>query len=366
MNRKNLIGNQTLFISILLGGILPSLCFAQLSISSLGTSSTIDFDNTVSGVNSGEFDGSGFASSPSDGQLDCDGIIATGLSDGDGAFGTDKTSGDFARGTDSASPHNGVGTGGIYAFEVSSGNYAIGVQPGGSDFTPGSFILKITNSTGSTINAVYFSYTVYIFNDQGRANTFNSNHSSDGTNYTEISEFNITSTASAASSASWEATTRSATFAVSLDDGDIHYIKWTGNDDSGSGSRDEFALDDIVIHASGGTVMAGDAGFRMMSSPVDGTVYDDILGPLWIQGMTNGDVTNGTANVWTYDAANTEWDALSNLNTASLTAGQGYLVYVFTDVDNDGDDDLPVALSVSGTENSATVSVSTTASEWNL
>ena len=143
MNRKNLIGNQTLFISILLGGILPSLCFAQLSISSLGTSSTIDFDNTVSGVNSGEFDGSGFASSPSDGQLDCDGIIATGLSDGDGAFGTDKTSGDFARGTDSASPHNGVGTGGIYAFEVSSGNYAIGVQPGGSDFTPGSFILKI-------------------------------------------------------------------------------------------------------------------------------------------------------------------------------------------------------------------------------
>ena len=45
MNRKNSIGNQTLFISILLGGILPSLCFAQLSISSLGTSYTIDFDN---------------------------------------------------------------------------------------------------------------------------------------------------------------------------------------------------------------------------------------------------------------------------------------------------------------------------------
>ena len=167
MNRKNSIGNQTLFISILLGGILPSLCFAQLSISSLGTSYTIDFDNTVSGVNSGEFDGSGFASSPSDGQLDCDGIIATGLSDGDGAFGTDKTSGDFARGTDSASPHNGVGTGGIYAFEVSSGNYAIGVQPGGSDFTPGSFILKITSvESHSFANWFCSHFTVLSFQEQ--------------------------------------------------------------------------------------------------------------------------------------------------------------------------------------------------------
>jgi hypothetical protein len=115
-----------------------------------------------------------------------------------------------------------------------------------------------------------------------------------------------------------------------------------------------------------GQVINGNSGFRMMSSPVAGTVYDDILDPLWIQGMTNGDVTSGDANVWTYDAANTEWDALSNLNTASLTAGQGFLVYVFSDVDNDGDDDLPVYLSVSGTENSATTNISTSASKWNL
>nr|ABZ07817.1 hypothetical protein ALOHA_HF4000ANIW141I9ctg2g4 [uncultured marine microorganism HF4000_ANIW141I9] len=105
------------------------------------------------------------------------------------------------------------------------------------------------------------------------------------------------------------------------------------------------------------TISGSSNHFRMMSSPVDGTVYDDILGPLWIQGMTNGDVTSGTANVWTYDYANTEWDALTNLNTASQVAGEGFLVYVFTDVDNDGDDDLPVTLSVSGTENSGSVEV---------
>ena len=103
------------------------------------------------------------------------------------------------------------------------------------------------------------------------------------------------------------------------------------------------------------TISGSSNHFRMMSSPVDGTVYDDILGPLWIQGMTNGDVTSGTANVWTYDGADAEWDALTNLNTASQVAGEGFLVYVFTDTDFDGDDDLPVILSVSGTENSGNV-----------
>ena len=97
--------------------------------------------------------------------------------------------------------------------------------------------------------------------------------------------------------------------------------------------------------------------FRMMSSPEAGTVYDDILEPLWIQGMTGGDVTIGTANVWTYDATNTEWDALTNLNTASQVAGEGFLVYVYTDVDNDGDDDLPVSVEAGGTENSGSVEV---------
>ena len=123
---------------------------------------------------------------------------------------------------------------------------------------------------------------------------------------------------------------------------------------------------DSDAYLSPHVTISGDDGFRMMSSPIAGTVYDDILGDLWIQGMTNGDTESGTANVWTYDASTPEWSALTNLNTASLTAGQGFLVYVFSDTDNDGDDDLSVTLSVAGTENSATVTRSTTASEWNL
>jgi len=99
--------------------------------------------------------------------------------------------------------------------------------------------------------------------------------------------------------------------------------------------------------------------FRMMSSPVAGQIYSDLLSELWTQGMAGADVTTSSANVWTYDAASTPvWTALSNLNTASLTAGQGFLIYVYTNTDNSGaTNDLPVTLSVSGTENSGNVTV---------
>ncbi len=115
-----------------------------------------------------------------------------------------------------------------------------------------------------------------------------------------------------------------------------------------------------------GQAISGNSGFRILSSPVSGQVYDDLLSPLWTQGMTGADVSSADANVWTYDASSSSWSALTNLTTASYTAGTGVIVYVFSDVDNDGDDDLPVYLNVSGTENSATVSVTTTANEWNL
>ena len=75
--------------------------------------------------------------------------------------------------------------------------------------------------------------------------------------------------------------------------------------------------------------------------------------------MTGADVTDGTANVWTLSTSGSQssssWTALSDISGsgASLTAGAGFLVYVFSDTDFDGDDDLPVTLSISGTYNSS-------------
>jgi len=113
--------------------------------------------------------------------------------------------------------------------------------------------------------------------------------------------------------------------------------------------------------------ISGNDGFRMMSSPVSGTIFSDLLAELWIQGMTGGDTESGSANVWTFDVANQTWTALTNLSTASLTAGEGFLVYVFSDTDADGDNDLPVTLSVSGSENTSSASVSSiTNGNWAL
>jgi len=102
-----------------------------------------------------------------------------------------------------------------------------------------------------------------------------------------------------------------------------------------------------------GAPITGDSGFRLMSSPKSGTIFDDVLGDLWIQGMTNGDVTDGSVNVWTFNVASQSWVALTDLNSASLSAGKGFLVYVFDDIDWDGNADLPVNLHVSGGYNNS-------------
>ncbi len=121
-------------------------------------------------------------------------------------------------------------------------------------------------------------------------------------------------------------------------------------------------IDDIFVTSFLAVTISDSSGFRMMSSPVSGPIYGDLLDELWTQGMTGGDITSGPANVWTY--ADTGWSALTDISSSgdTLTAGQGFLVYVFADTDFDGTDDLPVTLSVSGTENSGSITVPSTGS----
>ena len=103
--------------------------------------------------------------------------------------------------------------------------------------------------------------------------------------------------------------------------------------------------------------IAGNSGFRMMSSPVAGTIYGDLLNELWTQSVTGGDVTDGsTANIWSLSgySGTQSWTEFTDISTsgASLNSGEGFLIYVYSDTDWDGDDDLPVTLSVAGKLNS--------------
>lgn len=228
-----------------------TVSMAQWEITALGeTGDTITFDATMSGVNNGVFSGTGFETTPSSGQLDSDAWKFTGLSDGSSHFGGNFNTGDYAKGASAG----GVFSGGVYSFGVASGDSAVGIQPTGSDWTPGTIILKIENNTGYDVDSVYLGYDLYINNNEGRGNSFNVAYSvNDSTSFTNISALNDTSIETSQGSVNWIQYAKYAEVSVSLDAGDFLYIEWSGADVTGSGSRDEFALDNISAILIGDT-----------------------------------------------------------------------------------------------------------------
>ncbi|MCB9862514.1 MAG: hypothetical protein H6820_04090, partial [Phycisphaerales bacterium] len=218
--------------------IAITLCATTQGIAQLqfNGGATVDFTG---------FTGAGFSPSPAAGQLNSNEWAVTGLSDGSSTFGGTSVTGDFARGPSGG----GVTTGGVYAFTI-SGNVALGVQPAGSDFTPGTFTLRVQNVTGATLTSVDVSYVAYYLNDQTRGNSFNFSYSTNGSSFTNVPSLDVASPA--ASGGTWVANPRSTTIAgINVADGGLFYLRWTGDDIDGGGSRDEFALDDIVLGGGG-------------------------------------------------------------------------------------------------------------------
>ena len=257
---------------------IVNTAYSQLSISDTNTDFTINFDSTVSGVNNGRIDGSGLQSTPSSGQLDSDGWKMLGFSDGDTSFGSTNTSGDYAGGT------SGGGTtgGGSYAFQVGgASDVAFGFQGTGSDFTPGSYILKITNNTGTTVTRFEVDYEVWVLNDEARSNSVNFSYSTDDSSYTSVGSLDFASTATADSPASWSSNDKTATiYGISVSDGSSIYFKWTSEEISGSGSRDEFAIDDIVVKLNGPISTTQNGDWDLDATWASGSVpasTDDII-----------------------------------------------------------------------------------------
>ena len=214
--------------------LVGTLSFGQYQVNAVNTAQTINF---------GGFDGSGFAPSPTSGQLDSEEWEVKGFSDGDLLFGGTETSGDFARGVNSG----GTGTGGVYSFDNGTGA-SLGFQASGSDFSPGSFTLAIQNNTGEVIEDLTVEYEIWVYNDQGRSSSFNFEHGSDNTSFTAEASLDFASTEAADGSPAWTSESRSITITgVNVNDGDNYYFKWISDDVSGGGSRDEIALDNISI-----------------------------------------------------------------------------------------------------------------------
>lgn len=316
MKQKNFF-KIAFLLSILL---LSYNSFAQLSIDSDSTNYTVDFDNSLSGVNNGVFDGSGLTSSPASGNLDGDAWEIDGFSDGTHNFGDTNTSGDFSRGTSTG----GVSSGGLYAFEVATSNYALGFQGTSGDFTPGTMVLKVLNNTGAPITSIDVSYKIWVYNDQGRGSTLNFSHSTDNSTFTDVGALNHTTTLVADGSPSWVSIDKTTTIgSLNIAPGLSYYIKWSSSDAGGSGSRDEIAIDDIIVNATTGAATPT-IGFDSATSTVEETDSDVVTagipislinygGNITITPTVNGSSTAEPAD-YTIDLSPIEFDANETLN----------------------------------------------------
>ncbi len=219
--------------------ILISTFFALLSCICISSMAQIPFSE-----NFNSYTGAGLAPIPGAGQLDSDLWSVAGYSDGAVAFGATGATGDFARGL---SPGN-VTTGGLYSFTVAAGNNIMGSQPTGSDWNAnGTYTLRLNNGTGSTISTLNVSYDIWVFNDGPRGNSLNLSYSTDGVTFTPIPAADFT-TPAAATGASWASTPRSTSITgLSLASGSNVFIRWTGNDVSGTGTRDEYGIDNVSV-----------------------------------------------------------------------------------------------------------------------
>lgn len=213
--------------------LVATTSFAQLTISATGVPVTENFAT---------FDGSGFSATPTVGQLNSNTWRISGLSDGDFTFGAEATTGDYARGT---SP-GGTSSGGIFAFNSGITNGAmLGVQPTGSDYSPGSTVVKITNNSGSAITALQIAYDIIVLNDQPRSSSINMSYSLNDIDFTPISALDYT-TPETEDANGWTVVNKSFLLTgINVGIGSSIYLSWDSDDVSGTGSRDEFGIDNI-------------------------------------------------------------------------------------------------------------------------
>lgn len=233
--------------AIILWWFSPMAC-GDVIVYTMGDTITEDFTS---------FAGEGFTTNDmAVDMLDSDSWRVTGLSDGDVQWGDDRITvrtGDFAR----KESGGGVSTGGVYAFDV-DGNTILGIQPTGTDFTPGTIELRVRNETGATVPNWDVSYDIFYRNDQERGNSFVFSYSTDGENYTNVPALDFTSAATADAS-SFSSVPRSTSIAAPVENDRYIYLRWAGDDVSGSDHRDEFGLDNVSItpNPEPGTLLLG-------------------------------------------------------------------------------------------------------------
>jgi len=159
------------------------------------------------------------------------------------------------RGTDNGN----VTAGGCYAWCVAEGDNALGYQPTAEEFTPGWFQVAFSNSAARPYRYLKISYEVVCLNNGDRSSLLELEiHLPNG----EImipANMSFCSEKSLHSPASWTRTSLSCCLKLPspIEPGQTFLVRWAGNDDGGSGSRDEYGVDNISVKGivSQGTII---------------------------------------------------------------------------------------------------------------
>lgn len=252
--------NYLLLYLVFLTGITEM--HSQVLLSNAAPSALIDFSNTmqptVGTTPSTAFTAAGFQPNPTvAGRLNSNAWEVKGWSYGNLLFGGTQILDDFARGP---SP-TAVITPGIYAYTdtpSSDVNPALMIQPGLSDFDPGTITLKIKNNGTTNITQLTISYDLFVRNDEINSSSMTFSHSPNNTTFINEPALNYVSP-DVPDDFQWvhvETLAPSRVIIIgslNLAPGAFYYIRWTPEIVSGTSNSDEFGLDDINITAAYGT-----------------------------------------------------------------------------------------------------------------
>ncbi|MDY0324169.1 MAG: fibronectin type III domain-containing protein, partial [Candidatus Carbobacillus sp.] len=272
----------------------------QWSVTNVATDFTIDFDNTVAGVNQGAFAGTGFAITPSDGQLNTNTWAAfAGAKTKD--FGVESTDVVFKQGSSTG----GVASGGVYAFEVETDNVAFGIQPSGTVFSTGYIALKMQNNTGADVNSVDFSYDIWELNDQNRSTNFNGEYSLDGSTWVVIPEALYATGLTSDPSAAWAKTPIAISLSVDIPIGGFFYFRWNMSENGGSGSRDEIAFDNVTVNMTAAAPLSDENDILtfVLAEQTGAAIIDNIAKTVTIEVAFETDLTALTPTITISDNA---------------------------------------------------------------
>ncbi|MEP5761051.1 MAG: ExeM/NucH family extracellular endonuclease [Litoreibacter sp.] len=256
-----------------------------------------------------DFDGSGFNSEPGAGQLDLDVWAVSGFS----------SDADESRGI-SDGPEQ---TGGVYAVDRGDEDRGLLIQPGGSDFTPGFLTLNL--NTGETdLTDVTVAFDRLVRNDQGRGSAFNLEYSVDGVTFLPLDAF----TSDADPDDEGLTSTRVTVNLPDLPANTDLILRWEGADVDGSGSRDEFGIDNVLVDGVEGAapaapvvinkVLASTTGADSEFIELFGTAGASLAGLSFIGVESDPGDANGTID-FRFDFAD---DAVIGANGFILLANQ--------------------------------------------